>query len=168
MRGVVLELIPYDSADDPVKEKKYKATCALKSPYFVVLREIDENHYLVSMCRETTHKGWTSFATTKGNIYINTLSFLSLDKAFCAPSEIKLLFSQTAINDIYKIHNERLMELKKKRSKQKRKKKSSKTVTSSAKIESMTRRKSYERIEPPQHLQWAAKHPYQGGGFFGK
>lgn len=36
------------------------------------------------------------------------------------------------------------------------------------KIDDMTIRKTYDSMEPPKHLKWATKHPYQGGRFSGK
>ncbi len=165
MRGTLLELIEY-SGSDSTKLKKYNAIIKLNTKQFIVLKKIDEDLCLVALCRDEFQDQWQKFNTINGSIYINIKSFYTIHRSLCVDSKDKKLFSNTVVNEIYRLHDEWKADLKKRKTAQRKRKK--KTGVASPRIESMTIRKVYDKVEPPQHLQWAVKHPYQGGGFSGK
>ena len=165
MRGKLLDLWIYSGNDSAIL-KKYNSIIKLNTSRFVVLKDIDEELCLVAMCREEPQTEREKFNTDKGFVYVNVKSFYTVHKTFCSVSSEKLLFSQTVVNDIYRLHNEWKDDLKKLKAARRETKK--KSGVAAPKIESMTIRKNYDKVEPPSHLQWAVKHPYQGGGFSGK
>lgn len=171
MRGCLLELEEY-VGDDKKKQERYKIIEKSRPHRMVLLRELNDEQYLVAMCKQTNKSKYVRFPTTiNENVYVNIKSFQSIDRSFCKVSRDVFPNPNFVVNEIYKLHNSWLVELNRK-NKMRRKnlkiEKREKLIIPQKRLSIKALNCDSKGAEIPPHLQWAAKHPYQGGGFSGK
>lgn len=79
MRGDVLEL-----KDKGVQDhKRFKLFLEMNISKMVLIRELDEEKYLVAFCCEEPKGAWVAFGTSAGKLYVNIRNFESVEKSLC-------------------------------------------------------------------------------------
>ena len=122
-RGDIVDLI--ESA--PVDNKKIsniRKTLFSAKPYkLIILRQLDDNLYLVVICKETAGKTQIVVDTNKELLYVKVSSFFSIDACslrLCSDLWFKRNKSQV-VEDIYTLHNELVEKRKAEQHEKKRK-----------------------------------------------
>lgn len=168
MRGTILELSPY-VGDDMEIIKKYNLILKIQPTKLILLRELNNDKYLIAIARDIPTKGWFVFETNTDHIYVNIKSFYCIDKCCCKKSHINFPDPIHIVNKIYDTHNQWLHNMKiNQKAQRKLKNKKNYELLKINKTELMTNRDKSEEIKVSNFLQWAAKHPYQGGRFSNK
>ena len=120
-RGDIAELIEAPPIDDK-KINNIRKTLLSAKPYkLIILRQLNDNLYLVVACKETAGKTQLGFDTNKNTLYVKVSSFFSIDASslrLCGDLWFKRNKSQV-VEDIYTLHNE-LVEKRKVKQREKR------------------------------------------------
>lgn len=157
-------MIPY-MGENLEKIKRYDLLLKVRPSKLILLREIDKDRYLIAIARDLPQNAWVAFETNVDKIYVNIKNFYSIDKCCCKKALVQFPNHIYVVNEIYKMHNKWLQELiKKQKANYKLKANKRKLI----RIEPVSNIKKHVAQEIPTHMQWAAKHPYQGGDFSGK
>lgn len=106
-RGDVVELIEAPPVDNK-KIKNIRKTLFAAKPYkLIVLRQLEDNLYLVVICKETSGKTQLIADTNKNPLYVKVSSFFSIDGdslRLCGDLWFKRNKS-LVVEDIYNLHN---------------------------------------------------------------
>lgn len=107
-RGDIVDLIESSPVDNK-KINNIRKTLFSAKPYkLIILRQLDDNLYLVVICKETPGKTQMEIDTNKGPLYAKVSSFFSIDASslqLCGDLWFKRNKSQV-VEDIYTLHNE--------------------------------------------------------------
>ena len=170
MRGWILELMEY-VGDDKKKQARYKTIEECQPHRMILLRELNDEQFLVAICKETRKANYIKLLTaTNKYLYVNIRNFQAVDRSFCRVSMDVFTNPNHVVSEIYRLHNSWQFELNRKnkiRRKNHKREKRAKLVIPQKGVR-LKVLNSDRNEEVPAHLQWAAKHPYQGGGFSGK
>ena len=122
-RGDIVDLIEAPPVDNK-KISNIRKTLLSAKPYkLIVLRQLDDDLYLVVVCKETSGKMQTEIETNKNSLYVKALSFFSIDASslhLCGGLWFKKNKSQV-VEDIYTLHNELVEKRKAEQCEKKRK-----------------------------------------------
>ena len=145
-RGDIVELEALAPTED-VKINKIRGALQQTNPYkLVVLRYIDDDLYLVAVCKETPEKTQFTIETSQGLLYIKVRAFYSIDglgMRLCSNWYFKINKSQV-VDEIYELHN--ALKAKKRIAKTEKAKKKQKTAQARNQRKREQRRKEREEL----------------------
>lgn len=122
-RGDIVDLVESSPVDNK-KINNIRKTLFSAKPYkLIILRQLDDNLYLVVICKATSGKTQIKVDTNKNPLYVKVSSFFSIDACslcLCRDLYFKKNKSQV-VEEIYSLHNELVEKRKIERRNKKRK-----------------------------------------------
>lgn len=122
-RGDIVELIEAPVVDNKKIINIRKALLCAKPYKLIILRPMDDNMYLVAVCKETSEKTQLEISTNKEPLYVKLSGFFSIDACslcLCSGLWFKKNKGQV-VEEIYTLHNE-LVEKRRAEQQEKRRK----------------------------------------------
>lgn len=115
-RGDLVNFIWQDNADSEKVQNKRNIIQKMNPYKLIILRPIDEDNYLVAVCRKQEYKTQMIVETNEAPLYINTKFFGAIDcscltlcnEIFTCESRFKI------VEEIYALHNANIQEKKQK------------------------------------------------------
>lgn len=153
-RGDIVDLINAPPVNDKKINNIRKVLLSTKPHKLIILRQLDDNLYLVVICKESSGKTQLEVNTNKKSLHIKVTSFFPIDAPslrLCSDMWFKKDKRQV-VEDIYLLHNE-LVEKKKNERQEKRKKK-----REAAQKKATAKRQAREQ---QKKLEEKYKHPYE-------
>lgn len=114
-RGDIVDLMPSTTEVNKKLQNMRQALYTAKAHKLIVLRPLDENMYLVVVCKETEGKTQMVLETNKDPLYVKVMAFFPIDAAslrLCNGLYLKKNKSQV-VEEIYTMHNELLEQRRK-------------------------------------------------------
>ena len=107
-RGDIVDLIEAPTVENKKVNNVRKALFCAKPYKLIILRPLDDNMYLVAVCKETSEKTQFEIVTNREPLYVKLSGFFSIDACslrLCSDLWFKKNKGQV-VEEIYTLHNE--------------------------------------------------------------